>query len=273
MRTLLLAFLLCTSALFAKPYQVLVSIAPQKYLIEEIAGKTVEVELLVPEEMSSHSYEPTIKQIIQAKEADVWFCIGENFERKLYESFGAALPIVDAREDLPLLYSACKECSSCRFDPHIWLSCPLLVRQVQQIADTLSKALPENRELYQENARRLIQRVDKVDQKIKTLLQGREGQAILVSHPAFGYFCHDYKLTQMAIEVGGKEPSPKQLTTLIKQAKERRVATIFTQPQHPLRSALRLQEALGIKRHQINPYKEDVLANLESIAEAFASHG
>jgi zinc transport system substrate-binding protein len=35
---------------------------------------------------------------------------------------------------------------------------------------------------------------------------------VLVSHPAFGYFCKDYDLEQISIEVEGKEPRPKDVS-------------------------------------------------------------
>lgn len=265
--------LLLALPLSAEPHTVLVSIAPQKFLVEKITGSTTNVQVLVPETMSSHTYEPTIRQMIEAKSATVWFYIGESFETSLYNSFKKNMILIDSREDLSLLPSTCSSCSHGAPDPHIWLSCPLLKKQAIQMASYFSNAMPEHKELYEENLLKLLKEIDQLDNNITTLLKGHEGKSILVSHPAFGYFCHDYHLKQLAVEVAGKEPSPKQLTTLIKEAKEAGVTTIFTQLQYPLQGAARIQKALNVKIHQINTYKEDVLTNLATIAEAFSAHG
>lgn len=265
--------LLFSFPLLAEPYQVLVSIAPQKFLVERITGPTTQVQVLVPETMSSHSYEPTLRQIMQAKEAKVWFYIGEGFETCLYHGFKEFMTLVDSRDGLSLLQSSCTSCCPGAPDPHIWLSCPLLKKQAQQITSYFCTVMPENSDFYQKNLATLVKEIDQLDSRISILLQAHKGQSILVSHPAFGYFCHDYDLKQLAVEVSGKEPTPKQLTAVLKTAEQENVGAIFTQLQYPLRGALRIQKALNVPMHQINTYKEDVLANLAAIAEAFATHG
>ena len=51
----------------------------------------------------------------------------------------------------------------------------------------------------------------------------------IVYHPALTYYARDYGLRQVAIEADGKEPSAKQLTAVIRQAREAGVRRIFYQ--------------------------------------------
>src|SRR6202021_673541 len=62
---------------------VLVSITPQKFLVERIGGEHATTTVLVPPGANSHTYEPTPRQMLAAQQGDLWFCIGESFETKL----------------------------------------------------------------------------------------------------------------------------------------------------------------------------------------------
>lgn len=63
-------------------HSVIVSVAPHKYFVERIGGETVTVLLMVPASATPHSYEPPPRQILEAAKADIWFRIGEGFEKR-----------------------------------------------------------------------------------------------------------------------------------------------------------------------------------------------
>ena len=44
-------------------------------------------------------------------------------------------------------------------------------------------------------------------------------KGFLVFHPAWGYFARNYGLSQISIELEGKEPSPGELIEQLKEAK------------------------------------------------------
>lgn len=66
-------------ALAGKPI-VFVSIVPQKYFVDQIAGGLVEVKALVPPGASPHTYEPTPSQMMALAKAKAFFAIGINLE-------------------------------------------------------------------------------------------------------------------------------------------------------------------------------------------------
>src|SRR5690348_17307467 len=117
---LFLMLFVCTQAeAAAKPY-ILVSIAPQKFFVKQIAGDTVNVNTIVPAGSSPHTYEPTPRQMIRASEAVIWFRIGEPFEKRSINVFRCHHPgmdIVDTRANLPLLsYGVRGHCPQCTND-------------------------------------------------------------------------------------------------------------------------------------------------------------
>jgi zinc transport system substrate-binding protein len=76
---------------------VFVSIQPQKYFVERIAGDAAEVSVMVPPGKEPHSYEPTPRQVAALSEADVYFRIGVPFEQ-------AFIPRIErSLEDLPVV--------------------------------------------------------------------------------------------------------------------------------------------------------------------------
>ncbi|MCC5832715.1 MAG: zinc ABC transporter substrate-binding protein [Chlamydiales bacterium] len=247
--------------------RVLVSIAPQKYLVEEIGGERVSVEIIVPAGASSHTYEPTAKQVVSMCTGEIWFRLGEGFEERLIK----ALPhtqIVDQREGIDLLAAGCGCCLSGGADPHIWLSPRLLIIMAHQIADSLSERDPSHADIYRKNLKRLEKRLAELDLEMAAILR-EAPKTLLVSHPAYGYLCRDYGLTQLPIEMEGREPTPRYLTELILKARALKLQTLFLQRQHSIKGGMRVAKELGAKSLFLDPYAENVIDNLREIAKAF----
>lgn len=71
---------------------VVVSILPQKYFVEKIAGDTVNVEVMVLPGNSPASYEPKSSQMKNLEKADIYFSIGVPFEKVWLKKFKAQIP-------------------------------------------------------------------------------------------------------------------------------------------------------------------------------------
>lgn len=263
-----LIFLITGSFSALAQTRVLVSIAPQKYLVEEIGGEFVSVSVIVPAGASSHTYEPTPKQIVSMRDGEIWFRLGESFEQRLARVLPQA-EIIDQREGIELLGSGCGCCHHGEPDPHIWLSPRLLKIQSRQIVEALSRKDPEHASLYRENLKRLEERLSALDAEMASLLS-KAPKTILVSHPAYGYLCRDYGLTQLPIEMEGREPTPRYLTDLILNARKLNLQMVFLQQQHSVKGGMRVAKELRAKTLFLDPYAENVIDNLREIAKAFS---
>jgi len=155
-------------------------------------------------------------------------------------------------------------------DPHVWLSPPLLKKQAQNIAAALIEVDPAGAEQYRANLESLLAELDGLHTRIAELLRAHRGRAFYVFHPAFGYFAETYGLRQVAIELGGKPPTQRQLRELIHQAAEDRPAAIFVQPQYDSRAAKIIADAIGAEVVVVDDLAFDVTANLEQIAQKIA---
>ena len=258
------------------PPLVLVSVAPHKFFVEKIAKDSLEVYLMVPAGASSHTYEPTPKQMMTASRGKIWFCIGEPFETRAIralKSHYADLEIVNLQQGLDLITDPQKKCRCCpgSVDLHFWLSARQAEIQAKTIAQTLIKAFPEKTDFFTANLEAFKKELQQLDREIQALLKPLVQRAVLVSHPAYAYFCRDYDLEQYAIEVEGKDPTPQQMTKLLNQVRRLNLHTIFIQMQYNNKAAKLVAETLDAKLVVLDPYAEQYIKTMLEIAHAFAN--
>ena len=263
-----------------KKPKVLVSVAPHKFFIEKIAGTSVDVQLMVPAGASAHTYEPTPKQILSSSQAEIWFTLGESFEKKALSALTAYnknLEIIDLRQNVDMikadpLKGTCTCCHSAGYDLHIWLSAKQASIQAETIAKALGAKYPENKENYQNALKRFKDELELLDQEIEMELKGVKNRILMVSHPAYAYFCRDYNFTQLPIEFEGRDPTPYQLTLLLKKAKEAKISQIYIQPQYSSKGARLVAQELNAHVVTLNPYDEDFFASMRQIAKEFKNN-
>lgn len=259
----------------ANPF-VLVSVSPHKFFVEQIAGDTLKVGLMVPAGASAHTYEPTPKQMMAASGATIWFRIGEPFENKAIQALKSHHPelkIVDLRQGLDLIAGSCcchQKCHAQSMDLHFWLSARLAQIQAETIAKALMEVYPEHTEVYKANLAKFQADLKGLDEKIQEILKPIKNRHILVSHPAYAYFCRDYGLSQYSIEVEGKDPTPQQLTRTLQLARRLNIRTIFIQIQYNNKGARLVADEIGANIVTLDPYAEDYYPSMLAIAHAFA---
>ena len=266
MKTLFLLLLLAPIWAFCTP-KVLVTVAPYKYFVEQIAGKTVKVQILVPAGASPHSFEPSAKELVNASQSALWLRIGEAFEKKslkVLKDSNPRMQVVDMRQDVI-------NCTSDQCDNHIWLSLELVKMQALIIKNALSKLSPQNEPLYQMGLERFLRNIDKMSLDFKRLFEKHPTKAILVSHPAFAYFCRDYAIKQLSVEHEGREPTIKQTDELINILKDLGVTKAILEPQYQNKGTLLIANMLKLQTYLIDPYAEGWELNMKYIATTFAS--
>jgi zinc transport system substrate-binding protein len=255
----------------AEPLQVTVSILPQKYFVERIAGDHAVVTVMVPPGESPATYEPKPDQLTALSQAAVYFRIGVPFENAWMERFAgvnSAMPIVDTREGANVRYW---EDAPDKPDPHIWLS-PVEVKvQAQTIKDSLAELDPNNAADYQANLDAFLADIEALEADIRQTLEGVTDRKFIVFHPAWGYFARDFGLEMIPIEVGGQEPSAAELAGLITRAQAENIKVIFAQPEFSTSAAETIANQIGGEVLLISPLNPDWLNNLRNVATTLAN--
>ncbi|MCP4710093.1 MAG: zinc ABC transporter solute-binding protein [Planctomycetes bacterium] len=260
---------------------VVVSIDPQGYFVERVGGEYVTYVVMAPPGSSPHTYEPTPQQMVKLGDASLYFSIGVPFEQMLLENITStheSLKIVDTRAGITLrkmktahehvVDSVAHVHEVSEPDPHIWLDPILVKQQAGAMAKALIEVDPGHKEAYQSNLALFVADLEVVHAEIESILAPLKGQTFLVYHPAFGYFGDRYGLVQEAVEIEGKDASPRQLTELIAEAKADKVKVIFVQSQFPVDSAEAVAAEIGGVVVPMDPLAKDYLENLRKMAKA-----
>lgn len=269
---------------------VVVSILPQAYFVEQILGSYGDVSVLVGPGQSPHSFEPTPQQVAGLAKADVLFRIGVTFEEGLIPRLQRTFPnlnIVDTREGVPLRKLEDHVCTEGHEhehehhehgehddhghapggdDPHIWLSPKLVKIQARTITRTLAGLDPAHAAQFEQNLAAFEQQLDELDQRLATALAPLRGREVFVYHPAFGYLLDDYGLRQAPVELGGKEPTPRDLAALIEKARAAGAKVIFVQPQFSAKTAETLARQIGGVVVPLDPLARNYIEALEEKA-------
>jgi zinc transport system substrate-binding protein len=263
---------------------VFVSILPQKYFVERIGGQEVQVAVMVGPGQSPATYEPMPRQMSQLSRAALYFSIGVPFEDAWLEKIKAAAPrmkVINTRADITLRKMDRHFHNEAQvkrdrhhhhdhegLDPHIWLDPVLVKEQAKIVHRALVAQRPEKEEYFSHNLQEFFTDLDAVDLEIKRAFHGITNKKLLVFHPAWGYFCDRYGLTQIPIEIEGKEPGPRELAEIIEYAQEEGIRVVFVQAQFSSGQAKAVAEAIKGRVIFIDPLAEDYIANLKSIARA-----
>ncbi|WP_213318664.1 metal ABC transporter solute-binding protein, Zn/Mn family [Chlamydiifrater volucris] len=253
---------------------VLVSVSPYKFLVRSLAGDLVDVEAVVPVPADPHSYEPTLKQVQKMRSASLWFLSGEPFETSCAKAIICkSVNINDNVSVIPLSNETpCKHHRHLLYDTHTWLSPKNLKKQAQLVAEKLSELLPDKTDIVNANYLKIIAELDSLDEEITQVTAKATNRSILVTHPAFTYFCHDYGFRQIPIEHPHKKDiSPRDLVKLLQIIKSNNLSTlVFSQRSGHKKSGHLLAKKLNIKEIHLDPYSDDVLENLKFIAAEFS---
>ncbi len=258
----------------SEPLETFAGIPPIAYLVQQIGGSYVRVEVLVQAGQDPHTFEPTPRQAIQLGRARLLFRVGLPFEDRLVEHASGGIgrfAVVDTAAGIARRASSevCED--EGQADPHVWLSPPLLKTMAANIAAALCRADPRHEQVYQTNLKILHAKLDSLDRRIAESLLPYRGQAFYVFHPAFAYFADTYGLRQESVEIEGKLPTPRQVFGLIAKARADHVKIIFLQPQFNQQIAASIAQAIGGAVMPMDDLAFDVMTNLDDIAQKMAN--
>lgn len=252
-----------------------VTIAPLRALVEEVVGEDYNIEVLVPKGASPESFEPTTKNLIALNDAEQIFMIGLiNFEQSLTNSVKESGRVVNLSEGIELIAGSCSHCSHAHahgIDPHIWTSPRALKHMVNTIGTAMQTIAPDSIK-YRDNADKLIDKLDALNALCSSKIEANNVDAIMIYHPAFTYYAHDYGIEQISVEQDGKEPSPRQLTTLVEKARKHNISKLLIQPQYSKDKLRALALECDAKVVEVDPLSEDIIAEIERVTTLICSH-
>jgi zinc transport system substrate-binding protein len=264
------------------PDQIAVSILPQEYFVNRIAGDKFKVNVMIPPGASPATYEPTPAQLTSLSGADLYLKIGfTGFELAWMEKIASVnkeMKIVDLSEGVSLItemsthdHGNGNDDHHGGIDPHIWLS-PVNAKIISSnICKALSERFPEYSDEFNSNLDEFLLELDSLDSTIRSELSGLSSRTFFTYHPSLSYYARDYDLEQLSLELGGKTPSPTHMKYLVDTGKEKKIGLVFLQMQFDQKNAEVLAKEIDAEIVQINPldpeWHQQMLFITEKLAE------
>ena len=223
------------------------SFFPLYEFTKEIGGEKVDVTLLVPSGVEPHDWEPTIKDLQLMQQADVIIINGIGFENWIddIDTVNSDAKVVDTSFGISTIES----------DPHIWLNPVMAKKQVENIADSLSKIDPLNEKYYEKNAASYIKKLDELDNKISNEISSCK-KDFIAFHDAFSYFANHYELNQHTVLKSNEphgEPTSKSIENIINLARDLGSNVIFTEEAVDKRTSQVIANEIGGKVLTLSP--------------------
>lgn len=266
----------CARNIDSKPV-ITVSIQPQKYFLEKIAGDRWEVKCLLSNGANPESYDPAMTHLLNLESSKAYFRMGNiPFESAIINKVhnnNPALRIYNNSDGIEIIsgthsHGDIKHTDAP--DPHTWTS----VKNARIIARNMYEAMtdldPEHKNTYSKNYRNLIQSLDSLDASLDSILSPCRGKAFVVWHPSLSYFARDYGLRQISLSPEGKEASVNMMQEAVDSARASGAEILFFQKEIDSRQAETANEQIGTEMVSINPLSYNWNKEIINIANAIA---
>jgi zinc/manganese transport system substrate-binding protein len=246
---LALTLLLGTSPLHAQTrLKVVASFSILGDFVKNVGGDRVEVTTLVGADGDVHVYTPTPADVRKIADAKLLVVNGFSLEGwlpRLIQAAGAKAAIVTATEGIAPLKAGSDA------DPHAWQSVANAEKYVANIRDALSAADPMDAEVFRQNARTYLARLEALDGEVRQAI-GRIPESrrrTISTHDAFGYFAARYGIAFIApIGVSTEaEPSARDIADIVAQVKTEHIPAVFLERIGDPRLMRRISEETGAK--------------------------
>ncbi|WP_373288493.1 metal ABC transporter substrate-binding protein [Lentibacillus kapialis] len=227
-------------------------------IVQNVAGEQAEVESLAPIGSDPHQYDPLPADVQAVTDADAVFYNGLNLEagnswfRKMIQTAGKngkKDPVFRISEgvEAKLLESGGHKGDK---DPHAWLDVQNGITYAKNARDALIKIDPENKQAYQENADAYIEKLEKLDEKIKQKVADipEDKRYLVTSEGAFKYFSAAYDFEAAYIwEINDEnEGTPDQIKSVVDLIENNNVPALFVETSVDPRSMETVSDETGI---------------------------
>ena len=250
--------------------KIVTSFYPVYSMVKAVSGDLNDVRM-IQSSSGIHSYEPSANDIAAIYDADVFVYHSHTLEswagsldpslqkskvKVLEASEGMTLDRVSGLEDIEVGKGVDEKSL---YDPHTWLDPEKVAEEAQIIADKLSELDSENKEIYQSNAKKFIDKAHELTNKYKPIFDKVEQRTFVTQHTAFSYLAKRFDLNQLGIAgiSPDQEPSPRQLSEIQEFVKTYKVKTIFTESNASSKVAETLIKSTGVNLKTLNPLEAD----------------
>ncbi len=203
-------------------------------MAQNVAGDAATVTSLIKRGAEIHNYEPTPKDIVRARRADLILWNGFNLEVWFAQFFQNLdrVPVVELTEGItPIdIYNGPY---SGKPNPHAWMSQHAAFIYIDNIRDALIKYDAVNADIYRANATRYKRQITKtlapIRREFETLAE--DSRWLVTSEGAFSYLARDFNLRELFLWPinADQQGTPKQVRVVIDTMRAHNIGVIFSE--------------------------------------------
>lgn len=259
----------------AETADVIVSIEPLKFLVEQIVSYDLTIDVLTPAGTSPETYDPTPQDMNAISGARMIFSTGLiEFETTLLGKIADKERVVNLSHGIELIEGSCSHSHDHShaghhhgIDPHIWTSPAELRTMARNAHAAIIHHYPDSVK-YTAAYEALDEELKALDEECRTALEGAEAKAFVIYHPALTYYARAYALEQIAFESEGKEPSAKHIAEIIRKAKEHQAQALLYQTEFPRSVVEVVAKDMALEPKEINPLSENPIEFIREVTHA-----
>ena len=241
--------------------QIYTSVYPIYDFTKKIGGEKIAVYNMTKAGAEPHDFEITSKDMANLSKADLFIYNGGGMEHWVDA-------VKDVLQNIKYIDASSNINNQNNLDPHFWLSPKNAKIQMENIKNGLIEIDSESKNYYESNYNLYANRLDELDNKIKISLSNIKNRNLVLTHPAFGHFCKEYSLNQIAI--ARDEADPKAMAEIITFIKNNDIKAIFYEEFSSSKLVDSIAKETQIKILTLNPIESLSEENIEAGEDYFS---
>ncbi|MDO3694160.1 zinc ABC transporter substrate-binding protein [Wenyingzhuangia sp. chi5] len=228
-------------------------------LVKVLGGDAIEVKGIMGAGVDPHLYKASEGDVTKLSQADLIVYNGLHLEGKLVDVFEKmnqmgkqTIALGDFLSHNQIINS---ELFASSHDPHIWFSIENWKTITNGLIKALSKANPENKDVYQKNGAAYLKALEKLKTEMTVVIQSLpKGKRILVTaHDAFSYFGKEFDFEVVGLQglSTATEAGVKDVQRISDFIIKNKVKAIFVESSVPKRTVEALQASVQSKGHEV----------------------
>ena len=229
--------------------QVTVTLFPEYDFVTKIGGDNVEVKLLLNSGVDVHSYEPSVKDMKNISDSDIFIYTCDSTEAwvgSIIDSLNDIV-IVEAAQNIELInldefsesynvlssetHEHSEDGEEYEYDGHVWLNPQNAIIMIDNICESLCNFDSENSDYYIQNAENYKSEIEELDKEIEEKVASLESNVLVFGGEfAYSYFIKRYNLQYVSVysSCGEEaEPSVSEVKEVIDYINQNNIKSIF----------------------------------------------
>jgi manganese/iron transport system substrate-binding protein len=203
-------------------------------MARNVAGNAADIESITKPGAEIHNYQPTPRDLLRARDADLVLRNGLNLEL-WFERFLAnigdvpGVTVSDGVEPMAIAGGSYQG----KPNPHAWMSPDNAIIYVENIRKGLTQIDPENAAIYAANAKAYTDKIRATIEPIRAKLAAlpQADRWLVTSEGAFSYLARDFGLRELYLWPvnADSQGTPQQVRAVIDAMREHDVKAIFSE--------------------------------------------